>query len=73
MNFYVSFGQAHTHSFNGLTLDKDCLLAIEADSGAAARQHAFEWFGAKWSGLYNEDALRDVLPYFPRGIVKANP
>ncbi|WP_394264982.1 hypothetical protein [Bergeyella zoohelcum] len=26
--YYFTFGQNHTHSFNGHTLDKDCVVKI---------------------------------------------
>ena len=29
---YFSFGQTHTHSFNGHTLDKDCIVKITAEN-----------------------------------------
>jgi len=30
MKFYITFGQAHAHRFNRVTLDKDIVLEIEA-------------------------------------------
>lgn len=42
--YYVAFGQVHTHSVNGKTLDKDCVAVIEAADYASARARAFELF-----------------------------
>jgi len=51
-NFYITFGQVHTHSHNGKTLDKDCVGVINAPTYAEARQIAWDWFGNKWGNLY---------------------
>ena len=64
-SYWLTFGQVHTHSHNGRTFDKDCVVLIQADSMAEARQIAFTTFGVKWAGLY------DNLPemgYYPRGV-----
>jgi len=29
--FYVTMGQVHTHSINGKTIDKDCVVEIQAE------------------------------------------
>lgn len=67
--FYVSFGQIHTHSHNGQTLDKDSIGVIEASNEEQARKLAFEWFGRTWSMLYTEKPNMD---FFPRGLINLN-
>lgn len=65
--YYFTFGQSHTHSFNGITLDKDCVVEIETKTSDEARARMFEFFGQKWSNQYNE--LPD-MSFFPRGVFK---
>lgn len=66
--FYLTFGQAHAHSVNGKTFDKDCYAAIEAPSYEKAREIAFEIFGPKWAFMYEkEEELTPV--YYPRGCI----
>ena len=64
--YYFTFGQSHTHSFNGMTLDKDIVMEIEAKDSNSAREIMFGFFGDKWSMQYNEKPNMD---YFPRGIL----
>lgn len=67
--WYFSFGQAHVHEVDGVTLDKDSLVAIKAPSAGAARQLMFNTFGRRWAMQRGHDELADALPHFPRGIV----
>lgn len=60
---YFTFGQSHTHSFNGKTLDKDTLVEITCDN---PRDRMFEFFGDKWAMQY--DKLPDKQFY--KEIVK---
>jgi len=72
-NFYITFGQIHTHSHNGKTLDKDCVGVIRATSEDEGRKLAFEWFGKKWSMFYTEAKVDEkFLSFFPRGLIKLN-
>ena len=64
--FWFTFGQAHTHSFNGKTLDKDCVIEMEAPSYEAARARMIELFGGKWSMQYEG---MPEMKYYPKGIV----
>lgn len=59
---YFSFGQAHTHSCNGHTLDKNCLVKITAEK---PREVMIEHFGAVWGFEYDE--IPDIQ-FFPRGV-----
>jgi hypothetical protein len=65
MKFYATFGQAHTHSVNGVTLDCDCVLEVEANSWKEAYDFCNKMFLGRWSSLYEEPHLE----YYPRGIV----
>lgn len=68
-NYYISFGQGHRHEFNGMILDKDCLLLVQAESWEVARQGLIRLFGQKWSNAYQPPEMKLVLSSFPRGIV----
>jgi len=68
MRFYISFGQAHTHSIDGQTYDKDCLLAIEAKDELQARLGVNKMLNGKWCGIYNEMDLERHGHYFPHGV-----
>jgi hypothetical protein len=65
MKAYFTLGQAHTHSYNGITLDKDCVIEIECDE---PRNKMMELFGAKWGFEYDNEP--PDMQFFPRGIVK---
>ena len=71
MKFYISFRPIHTHSlhsFNGVhTLDKDCILEMEAESKAEAQTEAMRIFSGKFHNCY--DKLPD-MSHFPRGVIK---
>lgn len=65
---YFTFGQAHTHSCGGHTLDKDCIVKITAED---PRAKMFELFGDKWAMQY--DSLEKLhLEYYPRGVFDVN-
>jgi hypothetical protein len=70
MKFYITFGQIHTHSINGITIDKDCIVEIECDNYDAARERAFDLFGKKFSFIRVTDDIQRSLHFFPRGIIK---
>ena len=65
--FYFTFGQVHTHSYNGKTLDKDIVVEMSAEDSTEARERMFELFGKKWAFQYNE---KPDMSFFPRGIFK---
>ena len=64
--FYISFGQAHTHSVAGKTLDRDTIAVIAAENKDDAREKAFKVFEQKWCFVYEE--LPD-MSFFPKGLV----
>lgn len=71
MRTYITFGQSHTHSINGKTLDKDCVAVISGPSAAENRQKAFELFGNKFCFEYPEEYWdEDKLKYFKRGYIE---
>lgn len=67
MKFYVSFGQVHSHSINGVTFDKDCLLELKADDHNQAHKQAFKMFDAKFCFVYSK---QPDMQFFPRGVIK---
>lgn len=63
---WFTFGQAHVHSVNGKTFDKDVVVEITSED---PRKKMMELFDIKWSIQYN--SLEEVnLEYFPKGIIK---
>jgi hypothetical protein len=64
---YFTFGQAHVHSVNGRTFDKDCVVKVIADD---PRKVMFDTFGKKWAMEYDEPPK---MEYFPRGIFTIEP
>ena len=66
--YYFSFGQSHVHRIDGVTLDADCLLKVEAKNYDAARQQVFDAIGDKWAFQYDKDTID--FSYFPRGAVE---
>lgn len=64
---YFTFGQSHAHAVDGITYDKDCVVAITAED---PRAEMFRLFGAKWAMQYDEPP---DLKHFPRGIFTITP
>ena len=64
--YYISFGQIHTHVLDGVQIDKDSLVCIQAENEGVAREKAFKLFGPNWFTSYSN---LSVLQYFPRGVV----
>jgi len=67
MRQYFTFGQIHTHSVNGRTFDKDCVVEIESEDRHKAREIMVEHFGIRWSHQYDE--MPD-MGFYPLGIIK---
>lgn len=73
MKVYITFGQVHAHSVNGITFDKDCVAVINAEDEEKGREKAFEYFGDKWFTSYTEKSWNDTNMYcFPRGFIEVN-
>jgi len=73
MKTYVTFGQIHTHSVNGKTLDKDCVAVIECKNAEDGRTQAFEFFGKQFCMEYPEDKFDfSSMCYFHRGLININ-
>ena len=67
---YVTFGQTHTHSVNGITLDKNTVAVLSAENREHGRQKAFDYFGAKFCFEYFDDQWNDDdIKYYPAGYV----
>ncbi len=78
MKTYITFGQIHVHSINGLTLDKDCVAAITHSKPDEGREKAMEWFDGMFHYSYTEEQFKErveegIMGYFPRGIIEVNP
>lgn len=70
MKTYISFGQAHEHVIEGLTLNRNVLLEIDGDENRAGNI-ARILFGQQWSNLYPEEKVRgNVFANYPGGIVR---
>jgi alpha-L-fucosidase len=65
--FYITFGQIHQHYKNGIFLDKDCVVEIEAENEDEARNWARRAFGHTYSMIYK---YKPEMHYFSRGIIK---
>jgi len=65
--YYFTFGQIHTHRYNGQTLDCDTVVLIEETDTTLARKKMFELFGNKWAFQYNE---KPDMSFYPGGVVK---
>ena len=71
MKIYVTFGQSHTHSIAGKTLDKDCVAVIECKDMKEGRDQAFTLFGPKFFTTYPEERIdAEFMSYFPRGLME---
>ncbi len=67
MKFYISFGQIHTHLINGMTIDKDCLVGLEAEDHMHAHMQAMDMFGPKFCFVYSK---QPDMKFFPRGVIE---
>lgn len=65
MKYYATMGQRHVHSIEGVTVDKDSVVEIEAEDYDKAYQFANEVFQNKWCGLYENPEMS----YYHRGVV----
>lgn len=65
--YWITFGQVHVHSVDGHTIDKDCVVEIQAEDAGAAHDKAFEMFGPKFCFVKE---FEPDMSYFPRGIIK---
>ena len=69
-SFIITFGQIHTHRIDGKTIDKDCVVQIDAPNEFLAYEKAKTLFGENWSGIEKKQEYTDeVAEFFPRGIV----
>lgn len=66
MKAYITFGQVHTHSIDGKTLDKDCVAVIEAFGFENCRKLAFDMFGQRWSNISSQV---QNMEFYPRGFI----
>ena len=66
MKTYVTFGQAHAHSINGKTFDKDCVAVVNGN-----QDEVFKIFGQKFCFEYPEEYWdENKISFFPRGYIE---
>ena len=65
MTFYATLGHGHKHRLNGVEIDADCLIEVEAESYEVAYELCQQVFNRRWCSLYEQADL--VL--YPRGVV----
>jgi hypothetical protein len=72
MKTFVTFGQNHIHTIDGMLIDKDCVVVLKGESATANREKAFELFGRKWSFEYPEEFWNHnkMRRFFPRGYIE---
>jgi hypothetical protein len=72
MTTYVTFGQDHVHSINGVTYDKNCVAFFDSDSANEGRRKAFEIFGKKFCFEYWGENFdwNDHSGYYSRGLIE---
>ena len=64
--FYITFGQSHVHRFNGITLDKDIVLAVKCFTYEQVREFTIQTFNEEWANIYEEPHLE----YYHRGLIE---
>jgi len=70
MKTYITFGQDHTRTIDGKTIDKDCVVVLESNSQEEGRNLAFELFGPKFCFEYPEKHWYEPsMKYYPRGYI----
>jgi hypothetical protein len=73
MKTFVTFGQVHTHSVNGIILDKDCVAVLNCKDALDGRMQAHKLFGDKFfTTYYGKNFNKDKLKFFPRGLIELN-
>jgi len=66
-NYYISFGQIHTHSVEGKTFDKNCIAVIKAESKSDAHNKAMDIFNGVFCFVYEE---KPDMSFYPRGLIE---
>lgn len=68
--FFFTFGQDHTHRFEGVTFDCDSVVQINAENESFARAKMIQCFALKWGFCYDEEQMKENFKkYYPRGVV----
>lgn len=65
--FWITLGQIHTHHINGVTVDHNTVIEIEAEDMAEAMRRAYEYFGNRFSIVYDK---KPRMEYYPGGLKK---
>jgi hypothetical protein len=69
MKIYITFGQSHKHTVNGILFDHNTIASIECKTHSDGRDIAFQLFGEKFCTSY-ENEIFESLHLFPKGIVE---
>jgi hypothetical protein len=69
MKIYITFGQCHRHTVNGIYFDHNTVASIECGTHSEGRDIAFSIFGEKFCTSY-ENEIFESLNYYPNGIVE---
>lgn len=71
MKTYLTFGQTHTHTLQGNTLDKDIVMVIHSNTWEEARKKAFDLFNGVFATTYSEEDWKyvDAPRHFYRGYI----
>ena len=70
MHVYFTLGQLHTHSVNGKTLDKDCVVCV---TNHPTEKSARDAFVEVTNNLFHESFTKldeKTLEYYPRGVIE---
>lgn len=70
MKHFVTMGQEHVHSIDGMTIDKDTVVRFDVATVGGGRRKAFDYFGQRFSMEYSEKEWNeDYMDHYPGGYV----
>jgi len=71
-HLFITFGQTHAHSVNGVTFNKDLVAVIRCSDYAEGRKIAHELFDGVFATSYGQEQIEKSMCHFPRGMAYAN-
>lgn len=63
--FWITMGQAHIHKLNGIIVDKNVVVELEARNMGEAIERGYKLFGAKFADVYEK---KPNMAYYPGGV-----
>lgn len=66
--YYIAFGKNHVHVLGGITMDKDCIVEIKAETKNMAHHEAMKMF----KGRFARVTEYPDFSCYPRGVIKLN-